>query len=88
MLLMIICPVIICFMEKLVDIKYFYSTTVCFTIHILAQILSLEIRDIGVIITSMNSATYFILLIDMYIWQVLLYNFYNYKERENEKKSK
>lgn len=78
---MLMCPLVICFIEKHTDIKYFYSTIVCFIIHNFAQILSLEIRDIVSIIQMPNSATYFIILIDMYIWQILLYNFYNYKEK-------
>jgi hypothetical protein len=81
MITMLLCPLIVCYMEKVTSAKYFYSTIICFTIHNLAQIISLEIRDIGVIVTSLNSATFFILLIDTYIWQVLLYNFYNYKEK-------
>lgn len=80
----LLCPLIICYMEKFTSIKYFYSTIICFTIHTLSQVLSLEIRDIGAIVTSANSATYFILLIDLYFWQILLYNYYNFKEAKNE----
>ena len=79
-ILMLVCPMLICYIEKQNNIKSFYSTIICFSIYIIAQILSLEIRGIGNLVQQINSATYFILLIDMYIWQILLYNYYNYKE--------
>lgn len=82
LLTMIACPCLICFKDKRIDIKYFYSTIICFSIHILAQILSLEIRGISTLISYPNSATYTILLIDVYICQFLLYNYFNFKENE------
>lgn len=79
---MLLCPVVICAFDKNTDIKYMYSTIITFCIHSLAQVISLSIRDISTIISYPNSATYFILLIDMYIWQVVLYNYYNFKENK------
>lgn len=77
---MLICPAIMCFLDKRTDIKYLYSTVTCFSINALAQIFSLHIRDISTLISYPNSATFAILTIDAFIWMVLLYNFYNFKE--------
>lgn len=81
MVIMVILPTIVCRLDKSLDIKYLYSTATSFTIYYLAQMLSLEIRNISIMISYPNSATYTILLIDAYIWGVLLYNFYNFKEK-------
>ena len=77
---MLVVPMLICVLDRKTEIKYFYSTVGCLTINLLAQMFSLLIRDISTKIAYPNSATYFILLIDVYIWSVLLYNYFNYKE--------
>jgi hypothetical protein len=84
-LLMLIMPTICIFLNKYNDIKYLYSTVTVFVIHSLAQILSLSIRDIQSMINTSNGATFTILLIDVNIWLVLLYNYYNFKENKNGK---
>lgn len=61
------------------------SVAFVFVIHGFAQILSLEIRHIGVLIPSFNFASFMILSIDMYIWLVLLYLISNKKENNNGK---
>lgn len=73
-------PLIVVFKRKLSTISIFYSTCICFLITTLAQYLSLEIRGISTLINYPNTATYFVLLIDLYIWNILLYLFYNYKK--------
>lgn len=78
---MVAMPTIMCLLDKRLDIKYLYSTVSCFLIHSVAQILSLRIRDISTLISYPNMATITILAIDAHIWLVLLYNFYNFKER-------
>lgn len=82
MITMIILPTIICKMDKCLEIKQLYSTATCFSIYYLAQMVSLEIRNISLLISYPNSATYTILLIDAYIWAVLLYNYFNFKENK------
>ena len=78
---MLIMPTIMCKIGNTENsIKYLYSIIICFIIHSVAQILSLQIRDISLCLTRANIATFTILLIDTYIWLVLLYNYYNYKE--------
>ena len=79
-------PTVMNALNKVSGIKYLYSMVVCLSVHLLAQMFSLMIRDISTIISYPNSATYLILLIDMYIWEVILYNYYNFKEnKENGK---
>lgn len=61
------------------DIK---TTAIVYSIHGLAQVLSLTIRDIPIYLTRINSVTNLLLLIDMYFWLVLLYVVFNYKKEE------
>lgn len=80
MVCLILMPAIMCKMNKDTDIKYLYSTATCYTIHTIAQLISLAIRNLGLMMTMPNTATATILVLDVYIWQVLLYNYFNYKE--------
>lgn len=82
MVSLIILPTLFCKLDKNLDIKYLYSTSLTFTGYYFAQMLSLEIRDISIMLSYPNSATYTILLIDVYICLVLFYNYFNYKERK------
>ena len=74
---------VICYNRKINDINIFYSNAICFVITTFAQSISLEIRDISTLISYPNTATYFVLLIDLYIWNILLYLFFNYKGENN-----
>ena len=76
----IITPFVLCVLEKTVTSKTFVSTVVCFTVDIISQILSAEIRNLFVLTTNINSATMTILLIDTWIWRFLLLSFYNHKK--------
>lgn len=82
MVSLIVLPMWICKIDKVLDVKYLYSTGMTFSIYYFAQILSVEIRGISTLVSYPNSATYTILLIDAYIWGVLLYNYFNFKERK------
>ena len=73
----------ICTNRKIKNYKVLYSTIICYLITAFAQSLSLEIRDVSTLISYPNTATYFILLIDLYIWSGLLYLFFNYKGEQN-----
>lgn len=81
-ILMLLVPTLICCTDKCTDIKYLYSNVTTFSIYYLAQLFSLEIRNLATMITYGNTATLTILLIDVYIWAVLLYNYFNYKENK------
>ena len=74
-------PMIICFMNKYEHIKYYYSTAITFSLYTFSQFFSLEIRGISTLISYPNTATYTILLVDVYIWALLLYNYFNFKEK-------
>lgn len=78
----VIMPMLICLCRKNVGGNAFYSTCACYIINILAQCISLEIRGIYSIISYPNTATYLILLIDLYIWNFLLYSYFNFKKGE------
>lgn len=57
-------------------------TTITFVSLILVQTFTLEIRNIGIMITDYNFATLLILVIDVYMFQILLYLAMNYKWEE------
>ena len=76
----ILCPFLMCLINKEVNKDTFISTIVCFSVDILSQLMSLWIRDIVVMVNNLNTATFFILLIDAVIWRVLLYCYFNYKK--------
>lgn len=60
----------------------FAKTVMYFTITNLMQIITLEIRNLSIMIIDFNYATLLILMIDYYISLVLLYFAFNYKKRE------
>lgn len=80
---LLLTPCIICLIDKRKDIKFLYSTTITFAIHLIAEALSLSIRDLKIMISNPNIATLTILLIDGFVWLLLLYNYFNYKEKKN-----
>ena len=80
--LLIIMPLIINLMDKNNDASKIYSLGVTFIINNVSQIISLQIRDIGLIISQYNFATCLILLIDGYIWLFILYFYFNFKKEK------
>lgn len=76
-------PTIINAMDKNTDANKFYSFGITFIMHNLAQIVSLQIRDVMLMVSQFNFATYIILLIDVYIWLIVLYFYFNFK-KENK----
>lgn len=75
--MLIMCSYLIALVGENTNYKTYMSTAVCFFVDIIAQALSLEIRNVIVLSTAVNSATVTILLIDAVIWRVLLYLFFN-----------
>lgn len=57
-------------------------TTITFVSLILVQTFTLEVRNIGLMITDCNFATLLILVIDVYMFQILLYLAMNCKREE------
>lgn len=80
--LLIIMPLIINLMDKNNDSSKIYSLGVTFIINNVSQIISLQIRDIGLMISQYNFATCLILLIDGYIWLFILYFYFNFKKEK------
>lgn len=64
--------------------EVFFSTVFCFTADIVSQILSLEIRDLTTMVNKVNTATFMILMMDAYIVKLLLYFYFNYKNKIKE----
>lgn len=75
-------PLFIAFKRKLNDFSIFYATCICFLVTTIAQCMSLEIRGIYSIVVYPNTATYLVLLIDLYIWNVLIYLFFNARKEK------
>ena len=79
---LILQPLLMLFVDKRASKETLTSTCICFCVDIMTQALSLQIRDITLIANKVNFATFTILLIDMLIWRILLYLYYNNKEKE------
>lgn len=81
--LLIAMPMVINLMDKNTDAGKLYSFGITFIIHNIAQIISLQIRDVALMIVQHNYATYLVLAIDVYIWMFILYFYFNFK-KENK----
>lgn len=77
-------PFLLLLKNKNLTKSTFISTGICFTVDIMAQAISMEIRNIVLMATSLNVATVTILLIDTFIWRALLYCYFNYKNQKKE----
>jgi hypothetical protein len=76
---LVIMPFIMCYIVGNANAKTFMSMSFCFTIDIMAQALSMKIRNVVIMTTCVNSATMFVLLIDVVIWKMLIYFYFNSK---------
>lgn len=76
----VITPFLICHIDNKATKETFISTVSCFTIDIMSQVFSATIRNLLLIASSVNSASFTILLIDTWIWRLLLYFYYNNKK--------
>lgn len=77
-------PFLILLISKELKAETFISTAVCFSVDTMAQSLSSVIRDIFTFTNIVNSATITILLIDVWIWRILLCLFFNYKKQKGD----
>lgn len=55
-----------------------------YTVHGIAQALSLSIRNLPLYLTNVNFVTLFIFGIECYFWLFLFYIIYNYKKKESK----
>ena len=57
------------------------DVAVVFSVHCVAQLLSISIRSLPALLTSVNYATTLLLGLECYFWLLLFYFYYNYKKR-------
>lgn len=81
--LLIAMPLVINLINKNTNYKMIYSLGITFLINNLSQLISLQIRDIGLMIAQYNFASLIILVIDAYIWLFILYFYFNFN-KENK----
>lgn len=79
---LVLFPFIILLLKKKLNKDTFTSTIICFSVDIMSQALSIAIRDVVILSARLNSATMTILMIDGFIWRILLYLFFNFKKGE------
>lgn len=77
---LILQPFLILLIDNKLEKQTFISTCSCFSVDIMAQAISMQIRDVVILVTQVNYATLFVLMIDLLIWRILLYLFYNHKK--------
>lgn len=59
---------------------------VCFSIHSIAQALSIRIRNLPFLLTDVNSIIIILMSIECYFWLLLLYLFFNYRDIKGDSK--
>lgn len=58
------------------------EVTIVYSIHGLAQILSLGIRDLSIYLETANTLICSLMIMDCYFWLILFYIIFNYKKQE------
>ena len=81
---LVLCPFVICCMNGRLCKETFISLVFCFFVDNFSQILSMRIRDLTVMTTAVNTATFAILTIDVVIWRALLYCYFNKNKIKKE----
>ena len=66
-------PFLICFFENNLTKETFISTSICFTLDLVFQIMSMLVRNLAVLTTKGNVVTFLIILIDVFIWRIILF---------------
>lgn len=82
----VITPFLMCYANKNLSKETFCSTLFCFIIELGFEFFSLAVRDLTVMTSNPNVVSFIILLIDSFIWRIMLYLFYNYKTIKKEDK--
>ena len=77
-IIFVLFPFIMCFVDKNLSSRTFTSSSICFAIDIGSQIMSIEIRNLVLMATRINSASVTILAIDFMIWRAFLYFYFNF----------
>lgn len=63
--------------------KELLPLSITYCINSLSQLLSLGIRDLGMLLTTANFITMFLMTAETYLWLVLCLIIFNYKKKEN-----
>lgn len=58
------------------------TSAIVYSTHVIAQILSIRIRNLPMYLTNVNSITLFLFGLESYLWLLLLYVIFNYKKKE------
>lgn len=58
------------------------SVTIVYSVHGLAQILSLNIRNLPLYMKNINALTRYALIFECWLWLILFYLLYNYKSKK------
>lgn len=78
---MAITPFFMCLFDKNLGKDTFTSTIVCFSLELAFEFLSLVVRNLLVMTTQPNAVTVLVLMIDVFIWRIMLYLFFNNKNK-------
>lgn len=62
--------------------KQLLPLSVTYSINSVAQLLTLSIRDIGLLMLNMNSLTVLCMSFECYLWMLLCFMLFNYKQKE------
>lgn len=81
---LVLCPFVVCFINRNLSKDTFVSLVFCFFVDNFSQILSMKIRDLTIMAQNINTATLIILTIDVIIWRMLLYCYFNFKNIKKE----
>ena len=76
---MAITPFIMCVFSHKLSKETFISTLVCFSLELAFEFFSIAVRDLISITPCVNVMIVLILMIDVFIWRIILYLFFNYK---------
>lgn len=79
---MCIAPFFICLWEKNITKDTFISTIACFGLELGFEFFSLVVRNLLVMTTYPNVVSFLVLMIDLVIWRVMLYLFFNTKNKK------
>ena len=80
----ILTPFLVCLVNKKLSKETFISTVVCFCVDLTFQVLSMLVRNLPALSTNLNIVSILVLLIDGFIWRIVLYLFFNYKIKNKE----
>lgn len=63
------------------------NVTICFSVHALSQVLTLSIRNLPMYMAHMNSLTLHIVGMESFLWLLLFYFVFNYKDKNIKKEA-